>query len=68
MKRHLDRLEAYLCAVLLLATTALGFANVVVRHLTSNSLAATEELLLAGFLLITVFGGALAARRASTWR
>ena len=63
MVRHLDRLEAYLCAGLLLAMTALGFANVVVRYLTSLSLAATEELLLAGFLLLTVFGGALAARR-----
>jgi TRAP-type C4-dicarboxylate transport system permease small subunit len=42
--------------------TALGFANVVVRYLTSYSFAATQEVLLIGFLLLTVFGSSLAAR------
>ncbi len=55
-------LEGWICAILFLAMTALGFANVVVRYLTSYSFAATQELLLTGFLLITVFGAALAAR------
>ena len=54
--------EKIVCAVILLAMTALGFANVVVRYLTNYSLAATEELLTNGFLLLTIFGAAIAAR------
>ena len=61
MRKYLDNLEAYICAVLFLSMTAVGFANVVVRYLTSYSFAATQELLLSGFLLLTIFGAALAA-------
>src|SRR3546814_18332056 len=42
--------------------TVVWFANVVVRYLTSWSLASTEELLTNGFLLLTIFGAAIAAR------
>ncbi|MEW5420975.1 TRAP transporter small permease [Amorphus sp. 3PC139-8] len=56
-------LEKIVCAVVLLAMTALGFANVVVRYLTHYSLAATEELLTNGFLILTIFGAAIAARK-----
>lgn len=62
MKHLLDNLEAYICAAIFAGMTGLGFANVVVRYLTSYSFAATQELLLTGFLLLTVFGSALAAR------
>lgn len=55
--------EMIACAILFLAMTALGFANVVVRYTTSYSLAASEELLTNGFLLLTIFGAAIAARR-----
>ncbi|NDV48858.1 MULTISPECIES: TRAP transporter small permease [unclassified Salipiger] len=55
--------EKIICAVLFLAMTFLGFANVVVRYGTHYSLAATEELLTNGFLLLTIFGAAIAARR-----
>ena len=55
--------EKIICAVLFLAMTFLGFANVVVRYGTHYSLAASEELLTNGFLLLTVFGAAIAARR-----
>ncbi|SDE77271.1 TRAP transporter small permease [Limimaricola pyoseonensis] len=55
--------EKIVCAVIFLAMTGLGFANVVVRYGTNYSLAATEELLTNGFLLLTVFGAAIAARR-----
>ncbi|MDZ5698703.1 TRAP transporter small permease [Chelativorans sp. M5D2P16] len=54
--------EKIICAVLFLAMTALGFVNVAVRYLTNYSLAATEELLVNGFLLLTIFGAAVAAR------
>ncbi|MCL3883047.1 TRAP transporter small permease [Marivita sp. GX14005] len=55
--------EKIICAALFLAMTALGFANVFVRYATNMSLAATEELLTNGFLILTVFGAAVAARR-----
>lgn len=55
--------EKIICAILFMGMTLLGFANVVVRYGTNLSLAATEELLTNGFLLLTVFGAALAARR-----
>lgn len=55
--------EKIVCAVLLLAMTLLGFGNVAVRYLTSYSFAASEELLTTGFVVVTVFGGAVAARR-----
>ncbi len=61
--RFLDQFEKIVCSLLLLAMTALGFANVVVRYGTNRSLAATEELLTGGFVLLTVFGAAIAARR-----
>ena len=63
MKKLLNNFEAYVCAVIFLGMTAVGFANVLVRYLTSYSFASTQELLLAGFLLLTVFGAALAAQR-----
>lgn len=55
--------EKIVCAVLFIAMTGLGFTNVVVRYGTNYSFAATEELLVNGFLLLTVFGAAIAARR-----
>ena len=55
--------EKILCAVIFLAMTGIGFVNVVVRYLTNRSFAATEELLVNGFLLLTVLGAAIAARR-----
>ncbi|WCR12215.1 TRAP transporter small permease [Paracoccus stylophorae] len=61
--RFLDQFEKIVCSLLLLAMTTLGFANVVVRYGTNRSLAATEELLTGGFVLLTVFGAAIAARR-----
>ncbi|MFI0396769.1 TRAP transporter small permease [Paracoccus jiaweipingae] len=63
MRWVLDRFEQLVCAALLLAMTGLGFVNIVVRYTTSYSFAASEELLTAGFVLLTVFGAAIAARR-----
>lgn len=55
--------EKLLCAIIFASMTALGFVNIVVRYLTDQSFAATEELLVNGFLLLTVLGAAIAARR-----
>lgn len=58
-----DRLEEYICGIIFLVMTVIGFANVLVRYLSNYSFAATQEILLNGFLLLTVFGAAIAARR-----
>ncbi len=63
MRFILSEAEKIICAVIFLVMTAVGFANVAVRYLTNFSLAASEELLTNGFLLLTVFGAAIAARR-----
>lgn len=63
MRKFLENFEAYICALLFIAMTVIGFANVAVRYLTSYSFAATQELLLNGFLLLTIFGAATAARK-----
>jgi TRAP-type C4-dicarboxylate transport system permease small subunit len=55
--------EKIAAAILFVAMTALGFINVVVRYMTNRSFAATEELLVNGFLLLTLLGAAIAARR-----
>lgn len=54
--------EKIICVVLFLGMTLLGFANVLVRYLTNYSFAASEELLTNGFLILTIFGAAIAAR------
>ncbi len=54
--------EKIICAIIFFAMTVLGFANVVVRYASNYSLAASEELLTNGFLLLTIFGAAIAAR------
>ena len=54
--------EKIICAIIFLAMTLLGFANVVVRYASNYSLAASEELLTNVFLLLTICGAAIAAR------
>lgn len=54
--------EKIICAVIFFGMTVLGFVNVVVRYVTNYSLASSEELLTNGFLLLTIFGAAIAAR------
>lgn len=63
MRFILNEAEKIICAVIFLGMTGVGFANVCARYLTNYSLAATEELLTYGFLMLTVFGAAIAARR-----
>ena len=62
MRFVLENFEKIVCVVLFTAMTLLGFVNVAVRYMTSYSLAASEELLTNGFLLLTIFGAAIAAR------
>lgn len=63
MRFIVNEFEKIVCTGLFLSMALLGFANVVVRYGTNFSLAATEELLTNGFLILTIFGAAIAARR-----
>jgi TRAP-type C4-dicarboxylate transport system permease small subunit len=63
MRALIDNIEEALCGLIFMAMTLLGFANVTVRYLSNHSLASTEELLINGFLLLTVLGAAIAAKR-----
>lgn len=61
--KWLDRLEEYLCAALIMFMSLLAFANVIVRYLTDDSLAFTEELVINLFVLVTLLGASIAFRR-----
>jgi TRAP-type C4-dicarboxylate transport system permease small subunit len=61
--KWLDRVEEYLCAALILFMSLLTFANVIVRYLTDDSLAFTEELVINLFVLVTLLGASIAFRR-----
>ncbi|MFZ3584413.1 TRAP transporter small permease [Loktanella sp. DJP18] len=63
MRFVLQEFEKIVCAVLFIGMTLIGFTNVVVRYATHYSFASSEEVLTNGFLVLTVFGAAIAARR-----
>ncbi|SDO12350.1 TRAP transporter small permease [Vreelandella arcis] len=54
--------EEVICGIVFLCMTLLGFVNVVVRTLTNFSLASTQELVINGMVVLTVFGAAIAAK------
>lgn len=54
--------EEAICGVVFLCMTFLGFVNVVARNFTNFSLASTQELVINGMVILTVFGAAIAAR------
>ncbi|WP_110656540.1 TRAP transporter small permease [Salinicola halimionae] len=61
---HLWRhLEEAVCGTVFLLMTLLGFINVMVRNLSNYSLASTQELVINGMVLLTVFGAAIAAKK-----
>ncbi|OHY98261.1 hypothetical protein BC443_04135 [Salinicola sp. MIT1003] len=55
--------EEAICGVVFLSMTLLGFINVVVRNLSNYSLASTQELVINGMVLLTIFGAAIAAKK-----
>ncbi|WP_324716128.1 TRAP transporter small permease [Carboxydochorda subterranea] len=63
LARALDHLEEGVVAGLLGFMVILAFANVVVRYLTTSSLAFSEELLINLFVWLSLFGAAIAVRR-----
>lgn len=63
MLRYLDLFEEYVCAFLIALMSTLAFANVVVRYLSDQSLAFTEELIINLFVLATLLGASMAFKR-----
>ena len=59
----LDRIEEAICIVCLLAMTALVFANVFSRYVLHLSLSFSEEITTNLFVLLSMMGTAIAARR-----
>ncbi|MDV6317991.1 TRAP transporter small permease [Chromohalobacter sp. HP20-39] len=62
IKILLRHFEEVICGIVFLCMTLLGFANVVARNLTNFSLASTQELIIHGLVVLTVFGAAIAAK------
>ncbi|MGF1704122.1 TRAP transporter small permease subunit [Photobacterium makurazakiensis] len=58
-----DRLEEVICFVTFVVMLVLGFSNVVVRSLTNFSLASTQEVVINGMVVLTLFGAAIAIKR-----
>lgn len=58
-------LEKVIVSIILVAVTALTFANVVVRKFTSSQFAWTEELVINVFVLLIMMGCALSIREGS---
>lgn len=65
MRKVLGNLEEVLCAIVLMFMAVLCFANVIVRYLTTYSLAFSEELLVNLFVWLTLLGAAIGFKRGS---
>lgn len=66
MKKFLDLLtkaESYICVFGLAVMTFLTAGNIIARKIFNSSWSFTEELACAFFILITMFGAAMSARR-----
>ena len=61
----LDWIEEGICAVCMIVMTALTFANVVSRHVFSASFSFSEEITTYLFVLLSLMGTAIAAKRRS---
>ncbi|MCQ1061236.1 TRAP transporter small permease [Photobacterium sp. DNB23_23_1] len=57
------KLEEVICFVTFVVMLLLGFSNVVVRTLTNYSLASTQEIVINGMVVLTLFGAAIAIKR-----
>ena len=61
--RILDRIEEILCMICTVVMTVLVFANVLSRYVFHNSLSFSEEITTYLFVLLSLMGTAIAARR-----
>lgn len=63
MKKVLDHIEEVLSAICLVIMTTLAFANVIARHVFSASFSFSEEITTYLFVLLSLLGSAIAAKR-----
>ena len=63
MKKFLNNIEEILCAICLSIMTIIAFVNVVSRFLLSASLSFTDEITTYLFVLLSLMGSAVAAKR-----
>ncbi len=63
MKKILNNIEEVLCAVCLSVMTIIAFVNVVSRYIFSASLSFTDEITTYLFVLLSLLGSAIAAKR-----
>lgn len=63
MKKVMNNIEEYLCAGCLSIMTLLTFANVVARYVFSASFSFSEEITTYLFVLLSLMGAAIAAKR-----
>ena len=63
MKAILSRIEEVLCVIALVIMTVLTFANVIARYVFSASFSFSEEITTSLFVLLSLLGSAVAARR-----
>lgn len=63
MKAILSRIEEVLCVIALVIMTVLTFANVIARYVFSASFSFSEEITTYLFVLLSLLGSAVAARR-----
>lgn len=63
MKKFLSRIEEYICAVSLLIMLVIAFANVISRKFLGASWSFTEEITTNLFILSSMLGAAVAAKR-----
>ena len=63
MKAILSRIEEVLCVIALVIMTVLTFANVIARYVFSASFSFSEEITTYLFVLFSLLGSAVAARR-----
>jgi C4-dicarboxylate transporter DctQ subunit len=65
MKNLVHKIEEVVSAIVLAFMTILTFANVVSRYLLKGSISFTDELTTLLFVLLTMLGSAIAARKGS---
>lgn len=63
LKKILDNIEEVLCAICLSIMTIITFINVIARYVLSASLSFTDEITTYLFVLLSLLGSAIAAKR-----
>lgn len=63
VKKYLDHIDEFICAVLLFVMTCVTFTNVLSRYILHMSISASEEIATLLFILLSLMGSAIAVKR-----